>query len=77
MLIYLGRKLKTPGFIAGAWVFGYGTARIIVEFFRMPDAHIGYLFGGWLTVGMVLSLPMLAVGLWAMLTAPSRRQHAA
>lgn len=76
-LIYVGRKLKTPGFIAGAWVFGYGTARIIVEFFRMPDAHIGYLFGGWLTMGMVLSLPMLAVGLWAMFTASSRKQHVA
>ena len=65
-LIYGARKLTQPGFIAGAWVFGYGMARIIVEFFRMPDAHIGYLAGGWLTMGMVLSLPMLALGIWAM-----------
>jgi phosphatidylglycerol:prolipoprotein diacylglycerol transferase len=76
LLIYVGRKLAAPGFIAGAWVFGYGTARIIVEFFRMPDAHIGYLSGGWLTMGMVLSLPMLAVGIWAMVSAPSRRKAA-
>ncbi len=71
-LIYGWRKLALPGFIAGAWVFGYGVARIIVEFFRMPDAHIGYLAGGWLTMGMVLSLPMLVLGIWAMARAPSR-----
>ncbi len=70
-MIYAGRKLKKPGYIAGAWLFGYGVARIIVEFYRMPDAHIGYLAGGWMTMGMVLSLPMLALGLWAMMRKPA------
>ncbi|WP_247643928.1 prolipoprotein diacylglyceryl transferase family protein, partial [Brucella abortus] len=41
-------------------------SRIAVEFFREPDAQIGYLFGGWLTMGMVLSVPMVLLGLWAM-----------
>lgn len=72
VLIYWFGKLKTPGFIGGAWVFGYATSRIIVEFFRQPDAHIGYLAGGWLTMGMVLSLPMLAIGVWGMMTASNR-----
>lgn len=62
-------KLKTPGFVAGAFVAGYGAARIFVEFFREPDQQLGYLFGGWLTMGMVLSLPMVLMGLWAMLSA--------
>lgn len=62
-------KLKTPGFVAGAFVAGYGAARIFVEFFREPDQQLGYLFGGWLTMGMVLSLPMVLIGLWAMLSA--------
>lgn len=62
-------KLRTPRFVGGAFVSGYGLARIFVEFFREPDAHIGYLAGGWLTMGMVLSLPMVLVGLWAMTTA--------
>ena len=62
-------KLKTPGFVGGAFICGYGLARIFVEFFREPDAHIGYLFGGWLTMGMILSTPMVAAGIWAMLTA--------
>ncbi|MFN3546479.1 MAG: prolipoprotein diacylglyceryl transferase [Mesorhizobium sp.] len=62
-------KLKSPGFVAGAFVAGYGLSRIAVEFFREPDAQLGYLFGGWLTMGMVLSLPMVLVGVWAMLRA--------
>jgi phosphatidylglycerol:prolipoprotein diacylglycerol transferase len=62
-------KLGSPGFVTGAFVAGYGLARIFVEFYRVPDQQIGYLFGGWLTMGMVLSVPMVLVGLWAMLTA--------
>ncbi len=69
MLIFAGGKLAKPGFIAGAWIFLYGLSRIIVEFFRQPDAHIGYLAGGWLTMGMVLSIPMLMVGAYVMMRA--------
>ena len=69
LLAYRGHKLKTPRFIGGAFVAGYGLSRLLVEFFREPDAHIGYLAGGWLTMGMVLSLPMVLAGTWAMVTA--------
>jgi phosphatidylglycerol---prolipoprotein diacylglyceryl transferase len=62
-------KLRTPGFIGGAFMAFYGACRIAIEFVREPDAQIGYLAGGWLTMGMVLSLPMIAAGLWAMLRA--------
>ena len=62
-------KLKTPRFVGGAFVCGYGLSRILVEFFREPDAQLGYLFGGWLTMGMVLSAPMVLFGIWAMATA--------
>ena len=72
ILIYGLKKLKTPGFVGGAWVFGYGVSRIIVEFFRQPDAQLGFLIGDWLTMGMLLSLPMLAVGIWGMVSAASR-----
>ncbi|WP_435657828.1 prolipoprotein diacylglyceryl transferase [Brucella pituitosa] len=66
LLVWLGKKLKAPGFIAGTFVLGYGLSRIIVEFFREPDAQLGYLFGGWLTMGIILSLPMVLIGVWAM-----------
>lgn len=62
-------KLQTPGYVTGAAASIYGLSRIFVEFFREPDAHIGYLAGTtWITMGMVLSLPMVAFGLWAMAT---------
>lgn len=62
-------KLKTPRFVGGAFICGYGLSRIFVEFFREPDAQLGYLLGGWLTMGMVLSLPMVLFGIWCMATA--------
>jgi phosphatidylglycerol:prolipoprotein diacylglycerol transferase len=68
-------KLKTPRFVGGAFICGYGLSRIFVEFFREPDAQLGYLLGtGWLTMGMVLSFPMILLGLWAIMRA--RRQVA-
>jgi phosphatidylglycerol:prolipoprotein diacylglycerol transferase len=41
----------------------YGVVRFMIEFVRVPDEHIGYLAGGWLTEGQVLSFPMIIVGL--------------
>lgn len=58
--------LRRPGLVAGAFVAWYAVSRILVEFVRTPDPQLGYLAGGWLTMGMVLSLPMLAIGIWAM-----------
>ncbi|MBB3315841.1 MULTISPECIES: prolipoprotein diacylglyceryl transferase [Rhizobium] len=75
VLIYGFRALKSPGFITGVFVCGYALSRIFVEFFREPDAQLGYLLGtNWLTMGMVLSTPMVLLGIWAMLRA--RRQAA-
>ncbi|SOC85018.1 phosphatidylglycerol:prolipoprotein diacylglycerol transferase [Ensifer adhaerens] len=65
LLAYGPKLLKIPGFITGFFVCGYGLSRITGEFFREPDAQLGYLYGGWLTMGMLLSLPMVAAGLWA------------
>ncbi|WOF74794.1 prolipoprotein diacylglyceryl transferase [Parvibaculaceae bacterium PLY_AMNH_Bact1] len=53
--------LSRPGIVAGTFFIGYGLSRIFVEFFREPDAHIGYLFGP-VTQGMVLTVPMILVG---------------
>lgn len=65
-LVWGLRKLRAPGFVSGAFVAGYGLSRIFVEFFREPDVQLGYLLGGWLTMGMVLSLPMVLIGIWMM-----------
>ena len=66
--------LTRPGLIGGLFVGGYGLARIGSEFFREPDAQLGFLAGG-LTMGMLLSLPMLLVGasaIWYALRRPPR-----
>lgn len=62
LLARLGH-LKYAGRITGLFAAGYASARIFVEFFREPDPQLGYLLGGWLTMGMLLSLPMLLIGL--------------
>lgn len=54
-----------PGFVTGAFLAGYGVCRFAVEFAREPDAHLGLLFAG-ATMGQLLSLPMIAVGVWLM-----------
>lgn len=48
--------------ISGLFALCYGAFRIFVEFFRLPDAHIGYLAFDWLTMGMLLSAPLCVVG---------------
>jgi len=59
---------------AGLFLVIYSLARITVEFWRVPDAHLGYLVGSWFTMGMLLSLPMLLIGLTLMFMAYRRRE---
>lgn len=57
-------KLKSPRFVTGLFIGGYGLARTFIEFFREPDPQLGFLLGtGWLTMGMVLSVPMVLAGI--------------
>jgi len=51
-----------PGTIVGAFLVLYGVVRIFVEFFREPDSQLGFLAGDWLTMGMLLSAPMVIAG---------------
>jgi len=53
--------LKRPGLITGAFALCYGLARLTAELFREPDAQLGFLWGG-LTMGMLLSLPLMLFG---------------
>ncbi len=59
------------GFLAGVFIAGYGVARIVGEFFRQPDAHLGLLFAG-ATMGQLLSVPMLLLGGWLILRSRPR-----
>ncbi len=59
---------------AGLFLVIYSLARLTVEFWREPDQHLGYMFGGWLTRGMLLSLPVLALGIVFLAVAYRRRE---
>ena len=77
VMLWAARGAHPPsesGRLSGIFLVGYALARIAVEFFREPDVQIGYLAGG-ITMGQLLSLPMLAFGLF--LLARARRAAAA
>ena len=49
--------------VSGLFLLCYGISRFVIEFVRLPDAHIGYLAFGWVTLGQVLTLPMILGGI--------------
>lgn len=64
VLFALARKTppRPRGTFFGVFMLGYGICRFLIEFVRQPDAQLGYLWGGWLTMGQVLSLPLVIAG---------------
>ena len=81
-LVWSARALKRPGTVAGVFFAGYGLSRFVVEFFRQPDAQfvapgnpLGLAWqagGNGLTMGQILSLPMILIGLWLVARARTR-----
>lgn len=71
VLFTLARKLppRPRGTFLGLFLVMYGCFRFLIEFVRQPDAQMGYLAGGWFTMGQALSLPLMVVGvcllIWA------------
>lgn len=76
LLTHRYESLRRPWLTTGVFLTGYGIARIIGEQFRMPDAHIGFLWGG-LTMGIVLSVPMVLIGAGVVAFALMRPKRAA
>ena len=71
LLWALARRVppRPQGTFLGTFLAWYGICRILIEFVRVPDAQLGYLFGGFVTMGQLLSLPLLiggiAILMWA------------
>ena len=70
-LLMRAGALKRPGLVTGAFALGYGAARITCEFFREPDAQLGFLWGG-LTMGMLLCIPLMLAGIAVLAVALTR-----
>ena len=59
--------------VSGLFLIGYGAFRFVVEFFRQPDAHLGFVALGWATMGQLLTIPMILTGAWMMYAAYQRK----
>ena len=75
LLAVYSRTPRPAAAVSGLFLAGYGAFRFVAEFFREPDAHIGYIGGEWLTMGMVLTLPMIVAGAVIMAVAYRNRER--
>ena len=69
------RKPRPLGAVSGLFAVLYALCRIGVEFFRLPDPQLGYLFFGWVTMGQVLCLPLLLAGVLLLAHAAYEKRH--
>ncbi len=74
LLAWYARRPRPMGAIVGLGLVWYALVRILVELVRVPDAQIGYMAGDWMTMGQLLSLPMLLAGLVLLLRARMQPQ---
>ena len=76
VLYALSRRVppRPRGTFLGAFLVMYGAFRFLIEFVREPDVQLGYLWGGWLTMGQVLSAPLIVAGI-ALLIYAARTRH--
>ncbi len=64
LLWWFSAKKRPRGAVSSLLIIGYGVARFVVEFVRVPDEHLNYIWFDWVTMGQILSLPMILLGLF-------------
>lgn len=69
VLYIFSLKIRPMRAVSGVFAIMYSVFRILIEFVRVPDAHLDYLAFGWVTMGQILSLPLLLVGVYLLWTA--------
>jgi phosphatidylglycerol:prolipoprotein diacylglycerol transferase len=65
------KKAPWPGFLTGLYIIGYGTVRFFIEFFRQPDAQLGFVFLDF-SMGQVLCFIMIAAGVGVLVWSKQR-----
>lgn len=66
VILFVMSRRRPPyprGTFTGVFMLGYGLARFLVEFVRLPDVQLGYLYGDWFTMGQLLSIPLIIAGI--------------
>jgi phosphatidylglycerol:prolipoprotein diacylglycerol transferase len=61
--------------VSGIFCLGYGSFRFLVEFFRQPDEHMGFMAFNWLTMGQLLSMPLIILGVTLLILAYRNNKH--
>ena len=59
----VNKYTKKRGLVAGSFLLFYGVIRFVIENFRQPDSHLGFIFSDFLTMGQLLCIPMILIGL--------------
>ena len=60
---FYSRRPRMTGAVSGVFLFSYGILRFLVEFFREPDPHLGAVALGWMSMGQLLSIPLIFFGI--------------
>ena len=72
---WFSSKLRPRMAVSGVFASGYGSFRFFIEFFREPDQQIGFIAFEWLTMGQLLSVPMVAVGVLLLLLSYNKQKN--
>ena len=73
ILMAISARNKKPGIISGSFLIGYGLIRFFIEYFRQPDAHMGFI-ALKLSMGQLLSIPMVIIGLILLLKSAKKNE---
>ena len=66
-------RRRADGAVTGLFLAAYGALRFVTEFWRQPDAHLGFVALDWLSMGQLLSIPMVAIGIFLLMRQPAAR----
>ena len=75
VMMWYSRKPRPLMLVSGWFLVGYATFRSVSEFYRQPDAHLGFVAFDWLSMGMVLCLPMFLCGITLLIIGYTRKQN--
>jgi phosphatidylglycerol:prolipoprotein diacylglycerol transferase len=76
ILWFYSAKPKPRMAVSALFLIGYGCMRCFIEFFRMPDPQYGYIAFGWLTMGQILSFPMIIIGIVLLVISYQKKKSA-
>jgi len=75
VLWFFSQRMRPLGAVSGLFLIGYGFFRFLVEFVRVPDEQLGHLAFGWLTMGQILSAPMILLGMYFIWRSYNKYKH--